>query len=74
MVAVVKLHNMETAAVHIEVNVPLLKIRRDGLPDLHLRMQLFHLAPCRIPDSLAMNIRRNEENLQIAVACCLEKD
>ena len=28
-----KLDNVETATVHIEVNVAFLEVRRDGLPD-----------------------------------------
>ena len=37
MVAVEELHDVKAAAVHIEMDVPLLKVRRDGLPDLDFR-------------------------------------
>ena len=36
MMAVEELHDMEAAPVHIEVDVPLLEIRRDGLPHHYL--------------------------------------
>ena len=45
---------MKTAFIHIEMDVPLLEIRRNGLPDLHHWMQLFHSTPCRITDALAV--------------------
>ncbi|MCR5688769.1 MAG: hypothetical protein K6G71_00805, partial [Clostridiales bacterium] len=41
MVAVVKLNNVKTATVHVKVDVPLLKIWRDGFPDSHFRVYLF---------------------------------
>ena len=35
-----ELNDMKSAAVHIEMDIPLLEIRREGLPDLYLGMQL----------------------------------
>ena len=64
MMAVIKLHDMEAAAVHIEMDIPLLKIRCDSLPDGDLRVELLYSAPCRIPDALAVNTGRNKEDLQ----------
>lgn len=66
MVAIEKLDNMKAAAVHIEVNVSLFKIRRDCLPDGNLRMQLFHRAPCRITYTLAVDVRGDKQQIQIA--------
>ena len=65
MMAVIELHDMKAAAVHIEMDIPLLKIRRDGLPDGDLRVELLYSAPCRIPDALAVNTGRDKEDLQI---------
>ena len=66
VVAVIEFHNMKAAAVHIKMNIPLFKIRSDRLPDLHLQMQLFHLAPSRIADTLAVHMGRNKKNLKIS--------
>ena len=57
---------MKAAAVDIEMDIPLFKIRSDRLPHLHLWMQLFNLAPCSIADTLAVNIGRNKENFKIS--------
>ena len=66
VVTVIKFHNMKTAAIDIEMDIPLFKIRSDCLPDLHLRVQLFHLAPCGITNTLAVNEGRNKEYLKIS--------
>ena len=66
VVAVIEFHNMKAAAVHIEMYIPLFKIGRDRLPDLHLRVQLFHLAPCGITDTLAVHTGRNKKYLQVS--------
>lgn len=65
MMTVEKFHNMEPAPIHIKVNVPLLKIRRDGLPDFNLRMQFLDLLPGGISDSAAVNRWRYEQDLQL---------
>ena len=54
MAAVEEFYNVEAAAVHIEVDVPLFKIRRNRLPDGNLRMQPFHRAPCGILPLMAV--------------------
>ena len=46
--------------------IPLFKIGRDRLPDLHLRVQLFYLAPSRIADTLAVHTGRNKKYLQVS--------
>lgn len=66
MMAVVKLNDMKSAAIHIEVDIPLLKIRRDGFPDSHLRMALLYCAPGSITDSLAMSLRTHKQQVKIA--------
>ena len=66
MVTVIKFHNMKTAAIDIEMDIPLFKIRSDCLPDLHIRVHLFDLAPCGIADSLAVYIGRNKEYLKVS--------
>ena len=63
--AVIRLRDMETAAVHIEMNILPFKIRRNSFPHRHLRMQLFNSAPGGITDTSAVNAGRNKEDLQI---------
>ena len=63
--AVIRLRDMETAAVHIEMNILPFKIRRNSFPHRHLRMQLFNSAPGGITDTSAVNEGRNKEDLQI---------
>ena len=73
MMAVVELHDVKSAAVDIEVDIALLKIRRYGLPDLHLRMHTFNSTPRRIADALAVDFGRDKEDLKIAViSLCLD--
>lgn len=67
MVAVVELHDMKAAAIHVEVNVPLLEVRSDSLPDLYLRVQPLYSAPCGIADSLAVYLGRYKQQVEIAV-------
>ena len=57
---------IEKAAIGVEMYIPLFKIGRDRLPDLHLRVQLFHLAPSRIADTLAVHTGRNKKYLQVS--------
>lgn len=57
MMAVEKLHDMEAAAIHVEVDVALLEIRSHRLPDLCLRMQPLDLALCGISDALTVRFR-----------------
>ena len=65
MMAVVELHYVKAAAIHIEVNISLLKIWRDSFTDVHFRMQLFHFTPCRKADTLTMHSGRHEQQLKI---------
>ena len=57
VMAVIELNYMKSAAVHIKVYIPLFKIRSDGLPDLHLRVELFHFSPLGISDTFAVDFR-----------------
>ena len=66
MMAIKELHDMETTTVHIEMDVPLFKVWRDGLPDSNLWMQLFHRTPSGIPYTLTVYIGRNKEYLKIS--------
>ncbi len=65
MMAVIELHDVESTAVHIEVDVSLFKIRRDSFPDGNLGMKLFYCAPCRITDTLAVHFGRNEQQVEV---------
>ena len=66
MVTVEKLHDVEAAAVDIEVDIPLFKIRRNGFPDRYFRVQPFHRAPGSVADALAVRLRRNEQQIEVA--------
>ena len=48
------------------MDITLFKIGRDRLPDLHLRVQLFYLAPSRIADTLAVHTGGNKKNLKVS--------
>ena len=65
MVTIVEFHDMESATIHVEVDVPLLKIWRDGFPDSHLRVHLFDSPPCGVADTLAVNFWRYEQEIKI---------
>lgn len=54
MVTVEKLHDVEAASVHVEVDVSFLEVRRYRLPDLHLQVQPLDLASCSVTDAPAM--------------------
>ena len=66
MIAIKELYNVTAASVHIEVDIPLFKIRRNGFPDFHFRVKLFHLTPRSITDSFTMHFRTHEQKFQIA--------
>ena len=66
MVAVIKLYDMETAAINVEVNIALFKIWSDGFPDLHFWMQLLDCAPSCIADSFAMCLGGYKQQVEIA--------
>ena len=61
MVAVEEFHNVEPTAVHIEMDVALLKIGCDRLPDAHARVTLFYGTPGAIADTLAVYFGRHEK-------------
>lgn len=65
MFFVEELHNVESATIHIEVNVPSFKIRSAGFPDLHLGIHFFHFAPCCVSDAPAVSFGLNEEQVQL---------
>lgn len=67
MVTVEELDDMKAAAVDVKVDIALFKVRSDSLPYLHLRVHSLDLTPCGITDTLAVNTRRNKEQLQIAL-------
>ena len=66
MMAVVEFHNMEPAAINVEVNIALFKIWRDGFPDLHFWMQLLDCTPSCIADSFAMCLGGHKQQVEIA--------
>ena len=58
--------DMEPASVYVEVDVALFKVRGNGFPDLDLRMPRFNRLPGRLSDALAVDLRQNEKQLQLA--------
>ena len=66
MMAVEILHDVETAAVDIEVDVALIEIGCVGFPDRHFGVQLFDKAPGGITDALAVNLGVDKQQLQFA--------
>ena len=65
VMVVKELNYVESAAVYVEVNVPLLEIRRYGLPYLYFRMQFLDFAPCGISDAFAVDFGRDKQYLKI---------
>lgn len=66
MLAVVKLYDVEAASIDVEMDISFLEIGCDGLPDGHFRVPLLHRAPRGIPDALAVDVRRNEQQVKTA--------
>ena len=58
MMAVEEFHDVEPAAVHVKMDIPLFEIGRDCFPDLYFRMQALARLPCGIADTLAVDMRR----------------
>ena len=58
-------HNVKTAFVHIEMNVPLLKVRCVGFPYFRFRMQFFDGLLCSKTNTLAMAIHIDEQQLKL---------
>ena len=67
LVLVPELDNMETAAVHVEVNVAFFEIRGYGLPNLDLRMHRFNGFPRSLADALAVDLRQHEQQFQLTL-------
>ena len=65
VMTVEKFDDMKSAAIDIEMDVTLLKIRRDSFPDFYFGMKLFDLAPCCIADAFAVCLRRYEKYFKI---------
>ena len=67
VVAVEELHDVEAALVHVKVDVPRLKVRGAGLPDLRLRVKALDFSPGRRADALAVGCGRDEQQIQMVV-------
>ena len=67
MMTVIEFYNMESTAIHIEMNVSGFEIWSNCLPDFHFWMHLFNFAPSSIADSLAVKLWRHEHEIQISV-------
>ena len=67
MIPVPELHDMESAAVDIEMDVALLEVGSDGFPDADLGMQCLDGTPRCLSDATAMDFGRNEEQLELSL-------
>ena len=66
MAAVEERRDVEAAPVHVEMYVPLLEIWGAGLPHTHLGVRPLDGAPRLVPDTLAVLLRGDEQDLQVA--------
>lgn len=57
-----KFNNMKSTSIYIKVYITLFKVWRYRFPNFYFWIQLFNLTPRSIPNSLTVNIRRNEQN------------
>ena len=62
-----KLVDLKAALVDVKMDVPLLKIRRAGLPDHRLGMQRLDRLPRAKANALAVLVGRRKEDLQMVV-------
>ena len=70
MMSVEELHDMETALVDIEVDVPGFEEGRAGLSDIRLRVQALYGLPGSIADAFAVGVGRNKQQIQMVVLGC----
>ena len=66
LVFVPKLHDVEAAAVDVEVDVALLEIRRDGFPSLDFRVHRLNCLPSRLTDAFAVDFWADKQQFQFA--------
>ena len=66
MAAVIKLHDMESAAVHVKMDIPLFKVRGESLPDLNIGISFLDSLPCGKTYTLAVFLGRNEKQVEFA--------
>ena len=62
-----KLHDVEAAAVNVEMDVPLLEMRCDGFPDLDFRVHGLHNLPRRMTDVFAVGFGQDTQQFQFAL-------
>ena len=58
---IIKLYNMETAFIHIKMNITLLKVWRVRFPDFYVRVFCFNHLPYFLPNSTTVAIRIDVE-------------
>ena len=68
MVLIPELDDMEAAAVHVEVDVALLEVRGNGLPDADFRMPRFHGLPSSLADAFAVAFRKDKQQFKLALS------
>gem|GEM_PF-5876326 len=61
-----ELHDMESAAVHIEVYVSLLEVRCNCLPQSNFRVKFFDRTPGFVSDAFTVHLWRYEQKVQVS--------
>ena len=61
MMRIVEFDDLESAHVHVEVNVPPVEIRSSYFPNLRGRMSLLDFEPGTVSNTVAMHMGRNEK-------------
>ena len=59
--------NVKAEFVDVEVDIPLLEIRRAGLPNYGIGVKALYLPPCGGADALAVNVRRHEQDIKLVM-------
>ena len=67
VMAVKKLNDMETAFIDIKMDIPGLKVRRTGFPDLCIRIQPLNFFPGSEANPFAVSVRADKQQIQVVV-------
>lgn len=74
MVGIIELDDFEAASVYVEVDVPLLKVWRDGVPDARLRISSFNGGPGIPTDAGPVLTRLDEKQIErVLVGCWVDR-
>ena len=71
MLLIEKLCDMESANVHVKVNIAFFKVWRAGFPHHRLGVERLHGEPRAVADTFGVLFGRNEKDLQLVAVCLL---